>query len=352
MKKQSTFPGRDFETPAQHTTPIGKIGTTPGRDPRLNAYAKRVDTYERERYSQHPRRVRAKRATPEALAISVEAITRAFEWAIERAPDWSLEEIEVQFRAVVELNWSSAEKKLETWTWWNGGALWRTHSLERCLGWLEEERNAIYLGRARGELALPKRPEEPAEAVPAYTWETVGDARVRESHGAGEPGSFAQSMLDIGKSKMNYNPSKLRIEIGGQEIKGFSNQFANTPEYVTVPPPTFKDPLEPHEVEWQLPTVKLDIVLDVPICGEPLPDEPEVAALIAQFEAARTTKPLPPADAAKVASDLAEVESELGSREPKPDKHRGYRNAIDYVRNTTPEQRAADDKAGRKPWRG
>jgi hypothetical protein len=208
------------------------------RDSRLHDIAVRVDEYERARYEQHPRCVRPKRNTPNARVLSVEAITKALERVVATEVYPTLEDIEMRFRAVVELNWDGAERKLETWEWWTGSWMWAPLSLERCLGWLDEQRNEIYLLRARGVLVLPQRPssDEPSpvdmaglspmeqqaeydrqfsseqvsrshshasvdsdtgaityhqdaqpESIEDYKWETVGDDRVRKAHAEVSP---------------------------------------------------------------------------------------------------------------------------------------------------------------------
>ncbi len=296
-QRQSVLPGSEFETQSQPAEVRGKVSGSAGeslRDPRIHVFAKRVDEYERARYAQHPRCVRPKRATPEAIQISVEAVVRAFEWAIDRQPDWSLETIETRFRAVVELNWSAAESKVATWMWWNGGALWRACSLDRCLGWLEEERNSIFLARARGRLELPKRKE--------------------------------------------VKPSIAEVESVLSELDAICPRKIPPPEHAVVPPPKFateKKPEPPNATELAL------------IAREKASWEQHLAAMEAKLSKG-TDVPLSilRGDAP---SGLNDGVAQLGTKNAERDK---YQRMKAYIDRTTPEQRAADDKAGRKLGEG
>ena len=180
--RQSSLLGPSFDAPAkQHKPEDGKMGTIK-RDPRLHEVAVRVDDYERLRYDQHPRRVRSKRDTPEARRIAVEAITQALERVVASGLYGTLEAIELRFMAVVELNWEGAERKAETWDWWTGSALWAPNSLERCLGWLDEDRNWIYVERARGISPRPIR--ENSEPEPGARTEGLSPAEQQAEYDA------------------------------------------------------------------------------------------------------------------------------------------------------------------------
>ena len=308
--RQSSLPGVQFETPvqSQHEPQPGKIGTI-RRDPRLREVALRVDEYERARYIQHPRCTRPKRDTPQARDISVEAITRAIERCLPQFE--TLEQLETRFRAVVELNWEAADRKSETWDWWTGSALWQPNSLDRVLGWLEEKRNWIYLDRAAGKTPLPQR--------------------------AGDTGNLDHDLLDLSPAEQQaeYNkrhgidPGSMTISIGGQELHGISDgQFVEITDD------------EPEPGQWKrwadIPPIKLEIMPLVE--GEP-------SEVVSYPSVAGIQMPAP---------DPISPELFDGLRLPPPPTDEELRASsqrkLEYMRSTTPEQRAEDAQAGRKPW--
>ena len=329
--RQSNLPGQEFQSPAQHETGTTKttLSINAVRDPRLNPVARRVDEYERARYIDHPRCVRPKRDTPEAHSISVEAITRALERVLASGVYSTLEDIEMRFRGVVELNWDAADRKQETWEWWSGTAMWAPNSLERVLGWLDEKRNWVYLERAAGLSELPSRPDEtglmpddvadlsPVEQQAAYD----------EAHGIEVPG---------GADPETYVQDEIRITVGGIPITGFADGrdveiSDDTPEPGQwrrwLDKPLVLDIQPPAECEG---AQQLSDAVDR---GDPAELEQLTSELAAHFQLPKSLM-------------LGEVPGGLNDEELR----RLHDRKLAYMKATTPEERVADAKAGRKPW--
>lgn len=306
--RQSSLPGSEFETPIERPgsetrSENGTMGTI-RRDPRIKEAAARVDEYERGRYIQHPRATRPKRDSPQAHALSLEAIRTAMEAAVESGRYETIEKIETTFRAVVELNWSSAVEKQETWDWWTGSAMWSPRSLERVLGWLEEKRNWIYLDRASGKSPIPQ--------VAAETGKVEGDiadlspaeqqAEYDRRHGIETVGPIVPD----GADPETYVHPKIVMGIdhavpGGDET-GVFIEFRDGHSVHSL-----RELLRPGTVyeeegirKWDMPAISL----------------------------AYTPAP-----------EVSDVELRKASE-----------RKLDYVMRTTPEERDADAKAGRKPW--
>lgn len=329
--RQSNLPGSEFQQQARaHLISENRSGSEnepgtennpgkcrPRRDPRLNEVASRVDEYERARYIQHPRCVRPKRDTPEAHQISVEAITRALERVVESKVYDTLETIETRFRAVVELNWDAADRKAETWDWWTGSAMWAPISLDRVLGWLDEQRNWIYLERADGRSELPSRaddtglmPDDIGQLSPADQQRAYDEAHGIES---------APKWPDT--PAVEWAPTKTAEQV-----------LADVPAMMADEAVRF-DAIQRRRSSshssWNRET------------GE-ITDHPDFGAAVDGFAQAvanhvRIPKHILMNDAP---GDIARESELAGIRDRK----------VAYLRSTTPEERAEDAKAGRQPW--
>jgi len=335
--RQTDLTGVGFEAPtqpAQVTQPRTKAGNMK-RDSRLHDIAVRVDDYERDRYEQHPRCVRPKRTTPEARVLSVGAITQALERVVATEVYPTLEDIEMRFRAVVELNWDSAERKVETWDWWTGSAMWTPLSLERCLGWLDEHRNEVYLLRARGVLALPQRATSEAPSPADMTGLSPLEQQAEYDR---QFGAAAEHVEDYVRET-----SQALIQDAKPEQWG-------TPEWM-------------DEAYWKLKECS-DFVVGVDL-AKPGSDE---AGVHIEYRDG-----LGKEDLRKVHDDAAEQLSDAIDRgdaqglddlvrelmdytgQPADDVSetqlaRDMRAKTAYVNGTSAEERAADAEAGRKPW--
>ena len=353
--RQSNLPGSHFDTPVSYQGQTKQDGA-PRRDDRLKVVAARVDEYERARYMQHPRCVRPKRDTPEAHDISVEAITRALERVVASGSHSTLEDIETQFRAVVELNWEAADRKAETWDWWTGTAMWAPRSLDRVLGWLEEKRNWIYLERAAGRSSLPSRPDDtgrmpddvsemtPAEQQAAYD-QAHGLVRGVDPSlpGSDRTGVFIEYRDGVTEGDLRDLHRKVSISIGGHELQGFK------PDQPLEFPAEDPNPSENWRRWASMPSVQ----------------SPGYAAARAEWDA---MEQLSDAVERGDAPDMAKLMDELALEFQMPrtimfgepvggvssdDELRRIRDRKSaYMKSTTPEERAADAKAGRQPWEG
>jgi len=289
--RQSGLPGVKVE---MDTRPITTLSGRPKRDPALRPIAIRIDEYERQRYSEHPRCVRPKRGTVQAIDIAVEAIVRALERVVESGLYPSLEAIEERFMAAIELNWDAAERKIETWVWWTGSALWAPHSLERVLGWLEDERNAVYLRRARGEDTLPRRAQADAEPVRELS-PLEQQAEYDRRHGV--------------------TPEPTIAELVGSGLKTVEPGVGTCVLKQPRPDPT-SPPIEIERASQAL--------------SESLDRQRSERVFRKDMELARSTvQPRVKSDDELRAESLRKSE---------------------YMKSTTPEQRSADAKSGRKPW--
>ncbi len=335
--RQSSLPGADFEAPKERETGKRMDGKK-RRDPRLRPIAERIDEYERARYFEHPRRVRGKRDSPEARSVSVEAITKA----LERTLDWeysqvSLESMEVVFRGVIELNWDAAERKVETWDWWSGSNLWAPMSLERCLGWLEEERNAVFLQRAHGDLPLPVRSDMQSGAGDVVDISALSPRQQQEQydrdHGIESPlpdapdAGYEIKYLDgVTEDSVRQITGELAVVwgqdpvAGSAEVSGVSLGF---------------DPAAPGGDETGI--VELEIAED------------------GKQSVSKTCK----TEYADVFLDGVKIDPFGGVQtivrvvtRPKTDDELRQESArkLAYLKATTPEERQADADAGRKPW--
>jgi hypothetical protein len=292
------------------------------RDPRLHSIADRLDEYERLRYSEHPRCTRPKRSTPEAIAISVEAITRALERVVASGVYETLDAIEERLRAVVELNWEAAERKLETWEWWTGSKLWAPQSLDRVLGWLDEPRNVVYLHRATGEFELPRRADA---QVPAVDVSELSPAEQQAAYDQEHGPRFDAVQRDIQQNYMSIHP----------ETGEFSMTVMREGDFMVV------DSEEPVHLEAG-DVIEREVMEQLSDCID-RGDAPELAELMWMMEPGRT---LSVSDESR---ELAAVATEYIG-ECQSEALKTHERKLAYFKSTTYEQRDADARAGRKPW--
>lgn len=357
--RQSNLPGAQFQQPAEQDSGTTTTTTTgrKRRDSRLNEVAARVDEYERARYIQHPRCVRPKRDTPGAHQISVEAITRALERVVESKAYDTLQAIETRFRAVVELNWDAADRKAETWDWWTGSAMWAPISLDRVLGWLDERRNWIYIERADGRSELPSRPNETG-LMP----DDIGQLSPADQQRAYDEAHGIETQVGTWEGKSS---DQIIADISGmaEQLREMAPPFTGDLERVTqqvmrTARETGADPMAvarvylngTHELKVVVPEIKIDPIQRPRSnshsswnreTGE-ITDHPDFNAVMDGVAAELTAHfQMPKSLMLGTVPGGITSESELAAIRDRK---------VAYLKSTTPEERAADAKAGRQPW--
>lgn len=311
------------------------------RGPRLREHAARVDEYERKRYQEHPRCTRPKRDTPEARKNSVEAITKAMERYVESFESDDLDHIELMMRAVVELNFDSAVRKIESWDWWSGSAMWTPSSLDRVLEWLSEPRNWIYIERAKGAAECPA--VGTAQEISAIVDVTGLSPQEQQEDYNRRHGITAQV-----KNLRDYEASFAVDLKAGKIGPGLSDYLAGETVFMPDPePPVFDAIQRTRNCNHSTPT-GLGVMVD-------LPTDNEQKAAGAMIDACGVGDGSLDEVMAKLiggVADAAGVPAWMLGGKPKNDDElrRESERKLAYVRATTPEVRAEDSKAGRKPW--
>jgi hypothetical protein len=195
--------------------------------------------------------------------------------------------------------------------------MWAQRSLDRVLGWLEAKRNWVYLERAKGKSPLPKResaePQEdlsdlsPLEQQRAYN----------EKHGIfvgvdpAVPGGDETAEVVV-----SFDP------IQRTRTWSYSSWNSKTDEITHHPDPSL--------ASW-----------DGGKAGEDMGEDAQKAAIDRMRELSEAPEVYRPDPG--MAKVLQEIKTDEELREIAKRK-------LAYVKATTPEQRAADAKAGRKPW--
>ena len=313
---QSSLPGASFEEPKIEASKRKDGGKR--RDPRIREHAVRVDEYERKRYQEHPRCVRPKRDTLEARSNSVEAITRAMERYVESGESEGLDHVELMLKAVVELNFESAVRKIESWDWWSGSAMWTPSSLDRVLEWLTEPRNWIYIERA-GSSPMPV---------------LLGN----------EPSPHAPEVSDLSPKEQqdDYN-RRHGITAQVQNFRDYEASFV-------VPDPEAPrfDPIQRPRNYNHSTLTGFGVMVDLPTANE------QKAAGVMLDSVGEGDGSLDEVMAKLidgVAGDAGVPAYMLGGKPKSDDELRGEaERKLAYVRSTTPDERTADAAAGRKPW--
>jgi hypothetical protein len=206
------------------------------------------------------------------------------ERAVESGEFDSLSIIELRFRAVVELNWEAAERKVETWDWWSGSAMWAPRSLDRVLEWLNEERNWIYLDRAAGSQPVPKAPT--ADEI---------DERIDSLN------MSPQEQQDDYDRRHGIRPSPFECE---QKSRSYNHKIS-----VTI-------------------------------------DDKSAEAMLRCAESGDGSLAEVMGNVFTGMGDSFELPKPKGDSQLRKEAQR----KSEYVKRTTPEERAADADAGRKPW--
>jgi hypothetical protein len=254
----------------------------------------------------------------------VEAITRALERVVASGVYETLDAIEERFRAAVELNWEAAERKVETWEWWTGSKLWAPQSLDRVLGWLDEPRNVVYLHRATGEFDLPRRADAQTPAV------DVSELSPAEQQAA-----------------YDRDHGRVIVTFGGVECTPFSGEFVNytrpSSDITVMREGDYMvgESDEPVHLEAG-DVIEREVMEQLSDCID-RGDAPELAELMGMMAIGR------PKRMSKESQELAAGATKYIGR-CQGEALRIHERKLAYFKATTPEQRDADSKAGRKPW--